>query len=104
MAAVVAFRGMVDRMGERPSHWLGSLAIFALSIGLLAAGIAGAQDTQWIWTPDSPPGAASLGSACFRKTLQLPAIEQARVTIVADDSWSTWINTMRRSGLHVVAT
>ncbi|MFN5769201.1 MAG: HEAT repeat domain-containing protein [Pirellulaceae bacterium] len=92
MAAVVAFRGMVDRMGDRPSHWLASLAIFIMSIGLLTAGLAGAQETQWIWTPDSPPGAASLGSACFRKTLQLPAIEQARVTIVADDSYELYLN------------
>ncbi|MFN7706788.1 MAG: heme-binding protein, partial [bacterium] len=79
-------------MGDRPSHWLASLAIFIMSIGLLTAGLAGAQETQWIWTPDSPPGAASLGSACFRKTLQLPAIEQARVTIVADDSYELYLN------------
>ena len=57
--------------------------------------MAQAQEAQWIWSPEHPPGQAGEGDCYFRKTLQLGAVEQATVTITADDSYELFINGRR---------
>ena len=51
-----------------------------------------AQEPQWIWASDYPVGRVPLGSVYFRKTIQLSSVEQARVTIVADDAYDLYVN------------
>jgi putative heme-binding domain-containing protein len=52
----------------------------------------GAQDAQWIWTPEHPRGAATEGDCYFRKTMQLSSVERATVTITADDQYELFVN------------
>jgi putative heme-binding domain-containing protein len=52
----------------------------------------GAQEAQWIWSPEHPRGQAQAGDCFFRKTLMLGAIEQATVTVTADDKYDLFIN------------
>ncbi len=51
-----------------------------------------AQDAQWIWTPEHPRGQAAEGDCYFRKTIQLGSVEQAKVTITADDQYELYVN------------
>lgn len=70
------------------------LFVFAM----IACGLGGsvtqlsAQDAQWIWTPEHPPGQAAEGDCYFRKTVRLDSVEQATVTITADDQYELYIN------------
>ncbi|MEZ6079524.1 MAG: hypothetical protein R3C56_28780 [Pirellulaceae bacterium] len=52
----------------------------------------GAQDAQWIWTPEHPRGAATEGDCYFRKTMQLSSVERSAVTITADDQYELFVN------------
>lgn len=56
---------------------------------------ASAREAQWIWSPEHPRLAAPQGDCHFRKTLQVPAVEQASITITADDRYELWINGLR---------
>ncbi len=51
-----------------------------------------AQEAQWIWSPEHPRGQAIEGDGYFRKTIQLGSVEQATVTITADDRYELFIN------------
>lgn len=51
-----------------------------------------AQEAQWIWSPEHPPGKAPAGDCFFRRTIQLGAVEQASVTITADDAYALYLN------------
>ncbi len=53
------------------------------------------REAQWIWSPEHPRGAAPAGDCYFRKTLQVTAVEQASITITADDRYELWINGRR---------
>src|SRR5690606_25031533 len=46
-----------------------------------------AQEAQWIWSPEHPRMAAKEGDCYFRKTLQLGGVEEASITITADDRY-----------------
>jgi putative heme-binding domain-containing protein len=50
------------------------------------------QDAQWIWSPEHPRGEAKAGDCLFRKTIQIGAVEQATVTITADDRYELFVN------------
>jgi putative heme-binding domain-containing protein len=58
---------------------------------LLSARV-GAQEAAWIWSPEHPVGQVPIGDAYFRKVVQLPLIEQARIDISADDSYELFVN------------
>lgn len=62
---------------------------------LIGATSAGAREAQWIWSPEHPRGEAPQGDCYFRKTLQVPSVEQASITITADDRYELWINGRR---------
>lgn len=75
---------------NRIANWL----VFAL-IAYCSCGTTNplcAQDAQWIWTPEHPRGQATEGDCYFRKTMQLGSVEQATVTITADDQYELFIN------------
>lgn len=63
-----------------------------LAIFVAAFGNASAQEAQWIWSPEHPRGQAKQGDCFFRKSLTLGAVEEASVTITADDQYSFFIN------------
>lgn len=71
--------------------WLGRIAFALLFIGCDFA-VLSAQEAQWIWSPEHPRGQASAGDCFFRKTLQIGSIEQASVTLTADDQYELFIN------------
>lgn len=54
-----------------------------------------AKEAEWIWSPEHPRGAAPAGDCFFRKTFQATKIEQASITITADDRYELWINGRR---------
>lgn len=51
-----------------------------------------AQEAQWIWSPEHPRGQAAEGECYFRKTLQVGSVEEASVTITADDRYELFVN------------
>lgn len=54
-----------------------------------------AQEAQWIWSPEHPRGQAIAGDCYFRKTLQVTSVEEATITITADDKYELFINGRR---------
>jgi hypothetical protein len=50
------------------------------------------QEAKWIWSPEHPRGQAPQGDCYFRKQLQLDSVEQATLTITADDRYGLYIN------------
>ncbi len=71
-----------------------SSANFLLAFALIISGLpaAEAQEANWIWSPEHPRGRSPAGECYFRKTLQLGSVEQASVTITADDAYELYIN------------
>lgn len=72
-----------------------SLATVWLFVGIAILGTIqplAAQEAQWIWSPEHPRGKAPEGDCFFRNTIQLGAIEQATITITADDAYDLYIN------------
>ncbi|MCA9130014.1 MAG: HEAT repeat domain-containing protein [Planctomycetales bacterium] len=57
-----------------------------------APGLCFSQEAQWIWSPEHPRGQAKQGDCFFRKTLELTNVEQATITITADDEYSLFVN------------
>ncbi|MCC6508241.1 MAG: HEAT repeat domain-containing protein, partial [Pirellulaceae bacterium] len=53
------------------------------------------REAQWIWSPEHPRGMAPAGDCLFRKTIQVPAVEEASITITADDRYELWVNGRR---------
>ncbi|MEZ6136201.1 MAG: HEAT repeat domain-containing protein [Pirellulaceae bacterium] len=51
-----------------------------------------AQEAQWIWSPEHPRAQAKAGDCFFRKTIQVSTVEQAMVTITADDRYELFVN------------
>jgi putative heme-binding domain-containing protein len=75
----------------------GKLLRCTVSVGLLLAallicGQAYAQEAQWIWSPEHPRNQAPQGDCYFRRVMQLDTIEEATITITADDKYDLFIN------------
>ncbi len=62
----------------------------ATTLGLSQPAIA--QEAQWIWSPEHPRGQAIQGDCYFRKTLQVSSVEEATITITADDKYELFVN------------
>ncbi|QDV24917.1 HEAT repeat domain-containing protein [Aureliella helgolandensis] len=79
--------------GER-SALLARWFLVAISLGgaLFTPSYAEAQEAEWIWTPEHPRGLAKQGDCFFRKTIQLGRVEEATITITADDAYTLYIN------------
>lgn len=69
-----------------------AVSLLVLLAALLTSQIGVAQEAQWIWSPEHPKGQAKEGDCYFRKVIQLGAIEQATVTITADDRYDLFVN------------
>lgn len=83
------------RSAFQPTHQtLCQLLAWSLML-LFGLASASAREAQWIWSPEHPRLAAPQGDCYFRKTLQVPAVEQASITITADDRYELWINGRR---------
>ncbi len=54
-----------------------------------------AQEAKWIWSPEHPRGQAVKGDCYFRKTLQVSSVEEATVTLTADDRYELFVNGRR---------
>lgn len=61
-------------------------------LSLVSTSILQAQEAKWIWSPEFPRGQATAGDCYFRKVIQLTSIEQASVTITADDRYDLYVN------------
>lgn len=59
---------------------------------LMSQGTLLGQEAQWIGSPEFPPDRVQLGEIFFRKTINLTDVEQARITIIADDAYELAIN------------
>ncbi len=71
---------------------LNSRLMASLSLVLMFSQWTSAQEAQWIWSPEHPRGQATEGDCYFRKTIQLGSVEQATITITADDRYELFIN------------
>ncbi len=71
-----------------------TLSIWLVGLVLANCGshLTTAQEAQWIWSPEHPRGEATAGDCYFRKTLQLGSVQQATVTITADDQYELFVN------------
>ncbi len=65
--------------------------IFAL-VAFLAAGSGIAQEAKWIWSPEHPRGQATEGDCYFRRAMQVDTVEEASITITADDAYDLYVN------------
>lgn len=68
------------------------LAFFAVATSFLFDSRVSAQEAQWIWSPEHPRGQAIQGDCYFRKTLQVSSVEEATITITADDKYELFVN------------
>jgi glucose/arabinose dehydrogenase len=71
------------------------LGLAALCLVASLGNLSHAKEAQWIWTPEHPRGEAPAGDCFFRKTFQVPNVEQASITITSDDRYELWINGRR---------
>ncbi|MEM7477320.1 MAG: HEAT repeat domain-containing protein [Planctomycetota bacterium] len=71
-----------------PRIWLWALCL----AGCLSLSSSHAQEANWIWSPEHPRGQATQGDCFFRCTMQLASIEQATVTLTADDEYELFVN------------
>ena len=81
-------------MNTRTTQWLCQALAWGVALFVGAASLE-AREAQWIWSPEHPRGEAPQGDCYFRKTIQVPAVEQASITITADDRYELWINGRR---------
>ncbi len=77
------------------SSILQSVAWSLLALCSLIPSQLAAQEAQWIWSPEHPRGQAIAGDCFFRKTLQVSSVEEATITITADDKYELFINGRR---------
>lgn len=85
---------------NRPSHhgfvrwthrWI--LLGVAIACGLAVKPMTSqAQEAQWIWSPEHPRGQAPAGDCYFRRTFQVDLVEEASITITADDAYDLYLN------------
>lgn len=75
----------------RYTRGMGFVAVLVVG-SLSCPSMAWAQEAQWIWSPEYPPNRAPIGDVYFRKVVQVSEIEQAKITVVADDSFQLFIN------------
>ncbi|RMF40072.1 MAG: heme-binding protein [Planctomycetota bacterium] len=61
----------------------------------LVAGSASAQEASWIWSPEHPRAAAPAGDCFFRKAFQVGTVEEASITVTADDAYELYLNGRR---------
>jgi putative heme-binding domain-containing protein len=59
---------------------------------LAASHSAFSQEAQWIWSPEHPRNQAPEGDCYFRRVLQLDTVEEATITITADDKYDLYVN------------
>jgi putative heme-binding domain-containing protein len=79
--------------GVRANHRVATyLLLQFVSLFTLSAGAVHAQDAQWIWSPEHPRGQAKAGDCYFRKVIPLAGVEQATVTVTADDRYELFVN------------
>lgn len=79
---------LVDFNPSRPI-----IRYFLLLVTAMAwTGTAVSQEAKWIWSPEHPRGQAPQGDCYFRKQLQLESVEQASLTITADDRYDLYVN------------
>lgn len=71
------------------------LALVVVTGTCLVSPQAVAQEAKWIWSPEHPRGQAVKGDCYFRKTLQVSSVEEATVTVTADDRYELYINGRR---------
>jgi putative heme-binding domain-containing protein len=79
-------------MGPRSACMLWAVLLTQM---LWAHNVSSAREAQWIWTPEHPRGVAPAGDCFFRKTFQVARVEQATVTITADDQYELFVNGRR---------
>src|SRR5256885_13484706 len=73
-----------------------SRVAWAMIVGAALASSAGAQEAEWVWSPEHAKEGVPTGEAChFRKTLSLKAPEGGQVVIAADDQYELYINGRR---------
>jgi putative heme-binding domain-containing protein len=63
-----------------------------LFVALSSAAPLSAQEAEWIWSPEHPRNQAAAGDCYFRRVMQLEAVEEATVTITADDKYDLYVN------------
>ena len=68
------------------------LALLTIAASLMVPTPAVAQEAQWIWSPEHPRGQAIQGDCYFRKSLQVSSVEEATITITADDKYELFVN------------
>ncbi len=80
--------GVVRRIHSLTSLFRSIISLIALA-GMSSAN---AQEAQWIWSPEHPRNQAPEGDCYFRRVLQIDTVEEATVTITADDKYDLFIN------------
>ncbi len=54
-----------------------------------------AKEAEWIWSPEHPKNQAGQGDCYFRKEILLASVQEATITITADDSYELFVNGRR---------
>lgn len=54
--------------------------------------LASAEEAQWIWSAEHPRGQAPAGDCYFRRSVVLSSVEEAAITITADDGYDLYVN------------
>jgi putative heme-binding domain-containing protein len=84
---------------DRPSHLHPSSPNRLLVLAFVAAGLftsmAGAQEAQWIWSPEHEKDQVPHVTCHFRRTINVRGPKQGQVSIVADDSYDLYVNGRR---------
>lgn len=89
----IAVPGLVYSLSVINPANLRNWALAALLAWLMGADYpAWSQEAQWIWSPEHPRGQAPAGDCFFRRTMQLDAVEEATITITADDAYELYLN------------
>ncbi len=71
------------------------VALILCSFVVAWAPLSVAQEAKWIWSAEHPRGQAVRGDCYFRKTIQVSTVEEATVTITADDQYELYVNGRR---------
>ncbi|MGE3776035.1 MAG: HEAT repeat domain-containing protein, partial [Pirellulaceae bacterium] len=74
--------------------------LLCLMVCLGTSSMSVAQEAQWIWTRDHAKDQVPTGSCHFRKSLQLRDPQEAKVVILADDSYELFVNGRRLGTGH----
>ncbi|MBX3421308.1 MAG: c-type cytochrome [Pirellulaceae bacterium] len=69
-----------------------SLLAVLFLLALAATNRVAAQEANWIWSADQVQGEIPAGDGFFRKQLMVDNVEQATLTITADDRYDLYLN------------